>query len=384
MLGKLNLILKELLFGATHATLKIEMKICLDISQVVYGTGVSTYTSNLVENLLLIDKENEYVLFGGSARRKADLEKFTGSLKGNFSKKLLYFPPTLADLLWNRVHFLKIDRLVGKIDVFHSSDWTQPPTGAFKVTTIHDLSPIRYPKLTHPKIVSTFNSMLKWVKKETDRIIVPSEATREDLVLLKFSRGKIRVIPEAVDPYFKKTVKKKENTSLKEKIKAKKYILSVGVSPRKNTKRVIESFKLANLPQDYELLLVGENNFNFEGGKKIKFLGHVSKKELKLLYNHAELLLYPSLYEGFGLPILEAFAAKVPVVTSNLSSMPEVAGNAAIMVDPFESGSIMEGIKLALKNKESLVKKGLAQLNIFSWAKTAELTLDVYNESKLK
>ena len=96
------------------------MKITIDISQVIYQTGVSTYTMNLVKNLLKIDKKNEYLLFGGSLRRKEDFKVFTANLKGDFSEKYMAFPPTLANILWNRFHIIKAERFVGKTDVFHS------------------------------------------------------------------------------------------------------------------------------------------------------------------------------------------------------------------------------------------------------------------------
>ncbi|KKQ96568.1 MAG: hypothetical protein UT23_C0029G0007, partial [Candidatus Woesebacteria bacterium GW2011_GWA1_39_12] len=107
------------------------MKIAIDISQSIYGTGVSWYTRSLVENLLTLDDQNEYLLFGGSLRRLGELRKFA---KGKYYP----IPPSLADFIWNRLHVLPIENLIGEVDVFHSSDWTQPPSKAFKVTTVHD------------------------------------------------------------------------------------------------------------------------------------------------------------------------------------------------------------------------------------------------------
>src|SRR6266404_2867139 len=116
------------------------MKIGIDISQVVYGTGVSIYTQEIVRNLLKIDMENQYVLLGGSLRRKKELEQFINRLRVTDSKVIL-LSPAVADLIWNRFHMLNVEKFIGKVDIFHSSDWTQPPTNAFKVTTVHDLSP---------------------------------------------------------------------------------------------------------------------------------------------------------------------------------------------------------------------------------------------------
>src|SRR3989337_3862196 len=144
------------------------MKVGIDISGVIYETGVSVYTKNLVENLLKIDTLNEYVLFGGSLRRFGELQGKALSLlakRPNCKATIYPIAPSLAHFLWNRLHVFPIENLVGKIDVFHSSDWTQPKTKAFSITTIHDLVPLLYPKLSHPKIVSTHRARLKWVIK---------------------------------------------------------------------------------------------------------------------------------------------------------------------------------------------------------------------------
>jgi len=177
------------------------MRIAIDISQVVYGTGVSSYTKNLVENLLKLDKSDEFVLFAGALRRKKDVLNIFPQTK------VFPIPPTLADFIWNKLHIFPIEKLTGKVDVFHSSDWTEPPSRAFKVTTVHDLAPVLYPRL-FPRdiihdIIKTHKRKLNWVKKETDRVIVPSVTTRLDLIKLGFDDGKIRVIPEAPSKIFK-------------------------------------------------------------------------------------------------------------------------------------------------------------------------------------
>src|SRR5574341_726113 len=128
------------------------MRIGIDVSQIVYGTGVSVYTQNLVRELLRIDDQNEYLLFGGSLRQLGDLKSKLKEF--NVVKKIFPLPPTALDLLWNRLHILPIESLVGKLDAYHSSDWTQAPSTAFKVTTVHDLVPVKYPHESHPRIVA--------------------------------------------------------------------------------------------------------------------------------------------------------------------------------------------------------------------------------------
>jgi len=195
------------------------MRIGIDISQIVYGTGVSSYTKNLVENLLKIDKKNEYLLFAGSLRRKKDLEFRIRNFKGNFKTRFLPISPFLADLIWNRLHLLPMNRFIGSCSVFHSSDWTQPLVDAFRVTTIHDLSPIIFPKDTDPRVVSVHKRRLSWVKKEVDYIIAVSNSTKQDIIkYLGIPKEKIVVIYEAADNQYHPR-KKTEVDAVKAKFK---------------------------------------------------------------------------------------------------------------------------------------------------------------------
>ena len=356
------------------------MKIGIDISQIVYDTGVSAYTKALVKALLAIDQENQYTLFGGSARLLPVLNDYVNSLQGNPEKKVFPIPPTLADWLFNILRFPPIETLIGQVDVFHSSDWTQPKTSAAKVTTVHDLAPLRFPRETHPRIVAVHKRRLDLVKKEVDLVIVPSDATRDDLVDFGVGAEKIRVIPEA-PTIIKQKATPEEIEAVKKKYKIDdQYLITVGVGKRKNTKRLIKAFENARVGRNLKLVLLGRNDLGYPEERGLRFTGHVTKEEYSALVSGAEALVYPSLFEGFGLPILEGFAAGVPVVTSNVSSLPQVAGEGAVMVNPYEVDSITEGIKEALKNPKKLIQRGSKRLQDFSWEETARKTLAVYNE----
>lgn len=350
------------------------MRVAIDISQVVYGTGVSKYTLNLVNALTSLDKENEYLLFSGAYRRRHDILKmFPGS-------KVFPLPPTLADLVWNRFHMLPIEKLIGNVDVLHTSDWAEPPSKAFKVTTVHDLYPLKFPKLVHPKVLDVHKRKLYWVRKESKRIIVPSESTKADLISLDFDESIIRVIPEApsqvkVDEAGVEAIKKKY------KIQGD-YLMAIGVTPLKNTKRIIEAFHLAMPGKDLKLIIVGRpSNIKLKPERNIRFLGHLPQHDLSALLSGSRGLVFASLYEGYGIPILEGFACGVPVVTSNVSSMPEVAGGAAALVDPEDTNSIADGITRILRGSKGFIEKGNARIKDFSWEKTAQMTLDVYREA---
>jgi len=172
------------------------MKIGIDISQVAYEkTGVAKYVKNLVENLIKIDKKNEYVLFYSSLRRKLPsffINELT-SLKVKIKKSR--FPPTLLDFLWNKLHILPIEWLIGPVDVFITSDWTEPPTRkAKKVTILYDLIVYKHPQETAKKIVKVQKRKLKWVKKESDMIICISEATKKDAMeILRIGEKRLKV-----------------------------------------------------------------------------------------------------------------------------------------------------------------------------------------------
>ncbi len=185
------------------------MKIGIDISQIAYeGTGVGNLTRKLVENLILLDTDNEYILFYSSLRRNFNFQISNFQLTPNAKVKEFKFPPIFLDFLWNKLHIFPIEWLIGKVDVFLSSDWTQPPTKAKKATILYDLIVYKYPKETHdqfkfdfkrlriiPNIVASQKRRLHWVKKECDTIICISEATKKDAMeVLGISENKLKVV----------------------------------------------------------------------------------------------------------------------------------------------------------------------------------------------
>jgi glycosyltransferase involved in cell wall biosynthesis len=369
------------------------MKIGIDISQLAYpGTGVATYTQNLVENLLKTDKENEYLLFFSSLRKKTQISNL--KIQNYNSKLKTYsFPPIFLELLWNKLHRLPMEMFMGKLDVLHTSDWLEPPSQAVKVTTVHDLAVYKYPESFAVRgghdIVTNQKRKLAWVKKESKLIIADSLATKKDLIeILGISEEKIRVIYLAAE----KTYGEREIREIREIRKKyeldRLYVLMMGAGePRKNLARGIRAFReIGAIWSELELVIVGkygwgeEDNLKFKI-KNLKLLGYVPREDLPALYAGAEVFVYPSLYEGFGLPILEAMSCGCPVVTSNVSSLPEIAGEAGVLVDPLKIEDIAEGIRIAMNSRMELREKGLEQVKKFSWEKTTRETLAVYQEA---
>ena len=324
------------------------MRVGIDVSSVVYGTGVSDYVINLVQHL----PPDVLVPFGFSLRRFSELKRLV--LKG----VTLPFPPTLMHYLWNHLHVINVETFTGPLDIYHSSDWTQGPSRAKKVTTVHDLSPFLYPAETDPQIMAVHTARMKWVVKECDKITCVSNSTAADLQrLFSVPSSKISVIYEALPSKY---------LSLKPQItKNVNYVLAIGARQgRKNTDRL----KAACAKLGQKLIIAGEGSE----------LGYVSDQDLVNYLAGASAFIYPSLYEGFGLPILEAFYYQVPVACSNTSSLPEVGGDAAVYFDPLSVESIATGITQAIKDRDRLIAAGTQQLAKFSWETTAQQTLQVY------
>ncbi len=351
------------------------MKVAIDVSQVVYGTGVSVYVRELTKALLSVDQENSYLIYGGSLRQQSSLRLFGQSLQGNFTTRFFPIPPTLADYVWNKLHTLPLERLLGRVDIVHTSDWSEPPVRkAKKVTTIHDVTPFRFPKETPDTVIEVHERKLAWVRKESAAIIVPSNVTKDDLVGLGFDKKKIHVVYEAVSDEFKK-IKPLGLTEVNKRFGLNgKFLLAVGTAKRKNNDRLIAAAK--GLAQIDRLVIVGEG----ASTDSVLFTGRITDQELVSLYTHAQALAYVSLYEGFGLPILEAFAFGTPVVASNIGSMKEIAGDAAVLVDPTNIADIKKGIGTAITNRISLVMKGRKREKEFSWEKAARETIDIYKK----
>lgn len=352
------------------------MKILIDISQAVYGTGVSVYTKELTRALLRVAPENNYVLYAGVLRKKRELDEYIKGLHGEFKLVTLLIPPRVSDILWNYTSFIPLEFFTGKVDVVHVSDWTEPFTRAPKVTTIHDLSPILYPEVTHPRIRRVFSRKMSLIKNNNDLVIVPSLSIAKDVISYGISSKRVHVIPEAPNPElvisYKLDVKKRFGIT-------NRFVLMIGTAGRKNIYRSIEAFLSLKL-KDTQLVIVGERGDLRTQGHQILYTGFVSIAELSSLYKEAELFLYPSLYEGFGLPILEAYLLGCPVVTSNSGSMQEVGGG-AVLVNAFDTRDIAQGIKKAISERKSLVSRGKKIVKSYSWEKTARETLLVYQKA---
>ncbi|HCU73339.1 MAG TPA: glycosyltransferase family 1 protein [Chloroflexi bacterium] len=305
--------------------------------------------------------------------------------------------PRLALAAWHRLRLpIPIETLLGSLQVFHGPDFTLPPLALARgVLTVHDLTYVQRPQDAHPAQLRFLESA---VPRSIDRarlIIAVSETTRRDLMQRYGVRPqRIRVVPNAVGPDFVKVINKEVLDEVRRRLAVPdKFVLSVGtVQPRKNIDGLASAVSLASrkLNQPIAHLHVGRDGWLHDqvygaiesGGSKVRFVGHVSDETLRALYSLASVFAFPSHAEGFGLPILEAFACECPVVTSACSGTGEVAGDAAALVDPSDAASIAEGLAQVLSDecyRGDLRHKGAKRARSYSWDESARLLLEAYH-----
>lgn len=334
------------------------MRVGMDISQLAHRGGVATYTQNLSQEFSKIP-QLDMVYFYSSLRKP-----YCRELK-NVKKYRL--PPTLFEMLFNRWRNVPIELFLGPIDIFHSSDWTQPQSKAKKVTTYHDVVPIKFPKWSHPKIVAVQKRRLKLVEKEIDHVITVSETTKKDLLeVSSIPEKKISVIYEGPSADFKLQPDEKIKRFKQKYNLPEKFVLAIGgIGERRNLDRIQKA------AGDFNLVVTGQT------------IPWLDLDELGQLYQSASVLIYASLYEGFGIPILDAFACGLPVITSNQSCMPEVGLDSAIYVDPVSVEDIKDKLNMLTsdqKLRQDLIKKGFERVKQFSWKKAAEQTHLIYQK----
>ena len=370
------------------------MKITIDISQMAYlGSGVSRYTYNLVEALLNLDSPHQFLLWAGALRQRPYFRRLARTLPwSHASWRILPVPPKLAGLALNTLN-LPFEWLAGETDLIHTSDWSEPSARAPKVTTVHDLVFKKYSATLDPLIRATQERRFLRLAANQTQIIADSKSTKVDLLeYYHLDPGRISVVYPGVSPrYCPESHTEIERVKIKYKL-PDQYLLSLGAQePRKNTARLIEAIEGLDLP----LVIVGKYGWgapiipsvkgsHLPRGKAgipgMSALGYVPEADLPALYSGASAFLYPSLYEGFGFPVLEAMACGTPVVTSNTSSLPEVVGQAGVLVDPLNTASITAGIKQALSSRDKLSTLGLIQAKQFTWGKTAKQVMEVYEK----
>lgn len=352
-------------------------------------TGTENYSYQLLYHLSKLDQTNKYRIF---LRPGIDINK--ADWPSNFEFITIPYPR-----LWTQVGLAKQTFFEKDLDILFIPSHTLPlihKPGLKTVVTVHDLGAEYLPKTHQLKQRLYLKLMTDYQLKSATHLIAVSEATKQDLIKkVGIPKDKITVVYEGFNKQLKPVMGKNLQEELKKfGLKEKDYFLFVGtIQPRKNLERLIKAYTQFLAKGDAKpptLVLAGSKGWLsdeiYELPKKlgiedkVKFLGYVPDEDLPALYSGALAFTFPSLFEGFGLPILEAFACNCPVLTSNISSMPEVAGDAALLVDPYSIENIRDGLLKLYEDKKlssKLVKKGAEQTQKFSWEKAAKKTLEI-------
>lgn len=383
------------------------MRIAIDaLPLMVPKTGIGFYTHHLLSEFIRIAPENDYylcdILWGRSFYNLIKIKNFPGMSDTLQHISGFSFPfrimSRIALLLYART--TKGARKIEKMDLFFGPNFRAIFRKSLRtVITIHDMAHEYYPENVDEKLLRYLKQELLRTARFATLIIADSQNTKMDILkFLNVPEDKVKVIYIGIDKTFRPVTDPiiLEATRKKYHLPGK-FILYLGaIQPRKNIAGLIRAYHL--LCQDpnfkYRLVVAGGigwknrdiNQLVFELGLKdrIRFTGYISSSDLPILYNLAEAFIYPSFYEGFGLPVLEAMACGTPVVTSNVSSLPEVGGNAVVSINPRSVDELANEIRRILSDKElrsRCITKGLERAKIFSWEKCALETLKALNEA---
>ena len=366
------------------------MRIAIDARK-LHDYGIGTYVRNLLRHLARLDGETEYVVIC-----RPDDRAHVEGLGENFRA----VPETAPTYSIREQYRLPLDLRRERVQVFHAPHYVLPPlTPCRSVVTIHDLIHLRFPEYLPSRLAYVYARSVIWSAiRRSDRILTVSEASKRDILrFFNVSAGKIEVITNAIDERFGQSPTEEEVVLVRERYQLQSpFLLYAGnIKPHKNLERLIEAFaELRRRGFDrVKLLIIGDQVSKYPALRRavhrcklhthVRFFGFVPDRTLAVLYRLADAFVFPSLYEGFGLPPLEAMASGTPVVTSNVSSLPEVAGDAAVLVDPYRPEAIADGIHRILSDdalRDQLRVKGPLRAQQFSWAQSVGRIREIYAE----
>ena len=366
------------------------MRVAIDARK-LHDFGIGTYIRNLLRQLARIDRETDYVLLSP----QTDLD-IAAQLGPNFRTVL---EPSPNYSLREQIHVPWVLRRE-RPDVFHAPHYVLPPAVPCRsVVTIHDCIHLMFPQYLPNKAAYAYARVSMWAAvKRSNCILTVSEASKRDILhFFNVAPEKIVVVYNAIDDHFWLTPPEEEVARVRERYQLDHpFVLYVGnIKPHKNLVRLIEAFDELRRsgPEELKLLIIGDEISKLPSlrravhrhklHKHVRFLGYVSDGTLRILYRLASLFVFPSLYEGFGLPPLEAMASGTPVVTSNQSSLPEVTGDAAVLVDPYDVSSIVDGMRRVLTDPvlaANLRRRGPERAREFSWPRSVQKIRAVYEQ----
>jgi glycosyltransferase involved in cell wall biosynthesis len=366
------------------------MRVAIDTRK-LHDFGIGTYIRNLLRQLARLDHDSEYVLLC----HEPDLG-VAAQLGANFRAVL---EPSPNYSIREQIHVPWVLHRE-RPDVFHAPHYVLPPAAQCRsVVTIHDCIHLMFPQYLPNRAAYLYARGMMWTAvRRSHRILTVSEASKRDIIhFFNVPPEKIVVVYNAIDERFSVAPAAEDIERVRERYQlSHKFVLYAGnIKPHKNLVRVIEAFDTLRQRgfDDLKLLIIGDEISKVPAlrravhthklHKHVRFLGYLPDETLAILYRLAAVFVFPSLYEGFGLPPLEAMASGTPVVTSNVSSLPEVAGGAAVLVDPYDVAAIVSGIERVLTDPElaaELRTRGIARAREFSWERSVARTHELYQE----
>jgi glycosyltransferase involved in cell wall biosynthesis len=366
------------------------VRIAIDARK-LHDFGIGTYVRNLLRELSRQDPRTEFVVLC----RPQDRPSIDG-LGPNFRA----VPESAATYSLREQYRLPLHLRRERIDLFHAPHYVLPPlTPCRSVVTIHDCIHLTFPEYLPGRLAHAYARAVLWAAvRRSDRVLTVSEASKRDILrFFNVSAAKVEVIANGIDERFSAVPPEEEIARVRERyLLHDPFLLYAGnIKPHKNLERLIDAFhRLRERGFDaLRLLIIGNEVSKYPTLRRtvhhhklhthVRFLGFVPDQMLAILYRLADVFVFPSLYEGFGLPPLEAMASGTPVVTSNVSSLPEVVGDAALLVDPYDPDAIASAIERILRDpalRADLVARGLARAREFSWERSVRRIRQVYEE----
>jgi glycosyltransferase involved in cell wall biosynthesis len=353
--------------------------------------GIGTYIRNLLRHLSRIDRDTEYVLL--CRPEDGDLAATLGS---NFRSVQERASPYSVQEQFRIPLALRRERA----SLFHEPHYVLPPlTPCRSVVTIHDCIHLRFPQYLPSRAAHAYARGALWAAThKSDRILTVSEASKRDILdYFHVPEQKIDVIYNAIDERFNEPPAPDDIERVKVRYQLNDpFVLYAGnIKPHKNLERLIEAFHMFRRPmfEHVKLLIIGDEISKYATlrravhrlklHKHVRFFGFVPDQTLAALYRLAAVFVFPSLYEGFGLPPLEAMASGAPVITSNVSSLPEVVGDAAVLIDPYDPEAIADAMRRVLSDealRQQLKERGLVRARHFSWDRSVRRVHEIYQE----
>ena len=371
-------------------TISSTVRIAIDARK-LRDYGIGTYVRNLLRHLARLDRTTEYVVLCHEADKQ-----MASHLGENFRPMLDSSPGySIREQL-----SIPLDLQRAHVDLFHAPHYVLPPlTPCRSVVTIHDCIHLRFPQYLPNRLAHAYAHSSLWIATHrASRILTVSETSKRDILdFFKVPESKIDVIYNAIDERFWEPPPAEEIDHVRERYQLDDpFVLYAGnIKPHKNIERLIEAFYTLKKRgfDNVKLLIIGDEISRYATlrravhrhklHKHVRFFGFVPDKTLASLYRLAAVFVFPSIYEGFGLPPLEAMASGTPVITSNVSSLPEVVGDAAVLIDPYQSDEIADAMERVLTDetlRADLRRRGLERARHFSWERSIRRVREIYGE----